>query len=60
VLTKEEIVISDCNPGIEFSIPESEIFFNKKIVISGSCFEIRLRPIEIGHYFGIHNKLTSM
>jgi len=33
------LLISDCNPGIEFLIPASGI---EKSVILGSCFGIRL------------------
>jgi len=38
------VKISDCNPGIEFSIPRSWI---EKFVITGSHFRIRLTDLSL-------------
>jgi len=47
-------MLSDCNPGIGFSIPGSGI---KKFVIPGSRDPVSGLGLQIGRYFGIPNRL---
>jgi len=50
------VAISDCNPGIEFSIPGSGI---EKFVILGSLDPASRLGLHIGRYFGIPKWVIS-